>query len=132
MVTLVLLYSINSSIIFATRKTVEVWDGIDLKLTFTRTVSNELMLLWFDLVSIVESIELSVECDAIIWSLNANGLYSVQSLYDVFSFRVVMPLHTLALWNINIPPRVHAFLWLLTNNKLLARDNLEKQEEGGG
>ena len=28
------------------------------------------------------------------WFFNANGLYSVQSLYDVVSFRVVMPLHT--------------------------------------
>jgi hypothetical protein len=26
-----------------------------------------------------------------------------------------------------IPPRIHFFLWLLSNNKLLTRDNLEKR-----
>jgi hypothetical protein len=31
------------------------------------------------------------------------------------------------MWRILIPPRVHIFLWLLANNKILTRDNLAKR-----
>jgi hypothetical protein len=32
-----------------------------------------------------------------------------------------------AVWSLSVPPRVHFFLWLLSKNKLLTRDNLEKR-----
>jgi hypothetical protein len=31
-------------------------------------------------------------------------------------------------WKIHIPSRVHIFLWLLANNKVLTRDNLAKRK----
>uniref|UniRef100_A0A0A9DU72 Reverse transcriptase zinc-binding domain-containing protein n=1 Tax=Arundo donax TaxID=35708 RepID=A0A0A9DU72_ARUDO len=37
-----------------------------------------------------------------------------------------MPVHTPAIWSSKIPSRVHIFLWLLTKNKILTRDNLSK------
>ena len=39
-----------------------------------------------------------------------------------------MPIHIPAVWQLNVPPRVHIFLWLLYNNKLLTRDNLQKKK----
>jgi hypothetical protein len=33
-----------------------------------------------------------------------------------------------AMWKLKIHPRVHVFLWLLANNKLLNRDNLNKRQ----
>jgi hypothetical protein len=33
-----------------------------------------------------------------------------------------------AVWSLLIPPRVHFFLRLLSKNKLLTRDNLEKRK----
>jgi hypothetical protein len=32
------------------------------------------------------------------------------------------------MWNISVPSRVHIFLWLLANNKMLTRDNLSKRK----
>ena len=32
------------------------------------------------------------------------------------------------MWKLKVPPRIHIFLWLLANNKLLTRDNLAKGE----
>jgi hypothetical protein len=52
----------------------------------------------------------------------------VSSLYDVVNFRGVVPVHTLAIWRVKVQPRVHVFLWLLANNKLLTRDNLVKHQ----
>jgi len=69
----------------------QVWDGVDLKLTFRRAVSQQLMLQWDELSQIVNSITLSTEEDAIIWKFNSSGQYSVQSLYAVLNFRGVSP-----------------------------------------
>jgi hypothetical protein len=33
-----------------------------------------------------------------------------------------------AVWKLHVPPRVQVFLWLLSHNKLLTRDNLEKKQ----
>jgi hypothetical protein len=35
---------------------------------------------------------------------------------------------TPAVWKNHIPSRVHIFLWLLANNKVLTRDNLAKRK----
>ena len=32
------------------------------------------------------------------------------------------------MWKLKVPPRIHIFLWLLANNKLLTGDNLAKGE----
>jgi hypothetical protein len=39
----------------------------------------------------------------------------------------VTPVHTPAIWQLSVPPRIHVFLWLLANNKALKRDNLHKR-----
>jgi hypothetical protein len=36
---------------------------------------------------------------------------------------------TLIMWKIQVLPRIHIFLWLLTNSKLLSRDNLAKRRK---
>jgi hypothetical protein len=47
----------------------------------------------------------------------------------VINFRGVTPVYVLAVWKIIVPPRIHFFLWLLSNNKLLTRDNLGKRRK---
>lgn len=34
-----------------------------------------------------------------------------------------------AVWNLKVPPRIQIFLWLLSKNKILARDNLARRRE---
>ena len=50
--------------------------------------------------------------------------YIPQSLYKIVNFRGIVPVHVPAVWHLKIPPRIHFFLWLLSKNKLLTRDNL--------
>jgi hypothetical protein len=68
----------------------DIWDGEVLKLSFRRNVSERLMLMWEDLRSIGESINLNDEEDQILWSYSSSGKYSVQSLiikgWFLFSF----------------------------------------------
>ena len=105
----------------------EVCDGVNLKLTFRRTVSEQVMNLWWELVGLVDNIVLYDEDDTIIWSYNSSGKYTIQSLYVVLSFRGITPIFVSSVWKLNIPPRVQFFLWLLSQNKLLTRDNLAKR-----
>ena len=39
------------------------------------------------------------------------------------NFRGIQLVLVSSIWDIKIPPRVHYFLWLLSKNKLLTRDN---------
>jgi hypothetical protein len=62
-----------------------------------------------------------------IWMFHPSGKYSIKSFYAIVYNGGVVPIHTLAIWNLNVPPRIHVFLWLLANNKTLTRYNLHKQ-----
>ena len=96
-------------------------------ITFRRRVSIRLMLSWFDLVSIAESISFSEDYDSICWAFDGSNKFSVQSMYKTISFRGILPIHTSAVWQLSMPPRIHILLWLLSNNKILNRTNLAKR-----
>jgi len=87
------------------------------------------MLMWEELSGIGDSIVLTEEDDSIMWSFNSNGQFSVQSLYAIINHRGVTPIFVHAVWKLNIPPRVQFFLWLLSHNRLLTRDNLARRRE---
>jgi hypothetical protein len=104
-----------------------VWDGQNLMITFRRTVSAELYDRWLELVELVNSISLSNEEDQPLWIFHPSGTYSVKSFYGVINNGGVVPIHSPAVWKLWIPPRIHIFLWLVLNNKILTRDNLGKR-----
>jgi hypothetical protein len=67
--------------------------------------------------------------DSLIWELNSQGIYSVQSLYATISFGGVKHIYTPVMWKLKVPSHIHIFLWLLANNKLITRDNVAKRKE---
>ena len=69
----------------------EVWDGENLMLTFRRTVSEQGMNLWWELVNLMSEVTISEEEDQIIWAYSSSEKYSVQSLYAVVNFRGIFP-----------------------------------------
>jgi hypothetical protein len=85
--------------------------------------------MWFELLEIVEEVVLLEDEDQIIWSYNSNGKYSVQSLYAVINHKGITPVYVHNVWKLQIPPRVQMFLWLLSKNRTLTRDNLAKRRE---
>jgi hypothetical protein len=107
----------------------QVWDGTNLKLTFRRTISHALLDRWLELLALMQTISMSDSDDSPIWLFHSSGVYSVSSFYGVINNGGIIPAHTSAVWKLHIPPRMHVFLWLLSNNKLLTRDNLQKQRK---
>jgi hypothetical protein len=85
------------------------------------------MEMWYEVVSIAESLVPKEEEDEMIWQFNSSGVYSSQFFYDVMNFRGVIPFFTSAVCKLRVPPRMHFFLWLVSKNKLVTRDNLEKR-----
>jgi hypothetical protein len=83
--------------------------------------------MWLEVMQIASTINFSGEEDSMIWQFSSNGVYSSQSLYKIINNRGVLPVFVPAVWSLKIPPRVHFFLWLLSKNKNLARDNLQKK-----
>jgi hypothetical protein len=106
----------------------DLWDGSSLKCTFRRIAHETLMRDWDEVVQLASTIIFSDSQDEIIWTFKSNGKYSSQALYRIINFRGVKPVHTPAIWEIKIPPRVHFFLWLLTQNKVLTRENVSKRK----
>lgn len=107
----------------------DVWDGENLMLTFRTNVSASTMNLWWELCNLVESTSLSYEEDHILWNFTLTCKYSVQSLYVVINHRGVIPKFVSSVRKVVIPPRVQFFLWLLSKNRLLTRDNLVKRRD---
>jgi hypothetical protein len=53
----------------------------------------------------------------------------VQSLYTVINDRGIKQVYTPVVWKLSVTPRLHIFLWLLPNNKILTQDNLSKRKQ---
>jgi hypothetical protein len=88
-----------------------------------------MMRAWEEIIQLASTINFSGDQDEMIWTFSSNGVYSSQSLYKIVNFRGIKPIHTPAVWSLKIPPRVHFFLWLLTQNKTLTRDNVAKRKQ---
>ena len=50
----------------------------------------------------------------IMWSSTSNGTYVVPSLYEVINHWGFTPVFLSAIWKLNVPPRIHFFLWLFS------------------
>jgi hypothetical protein len=91
-------------------------------------LTKKLVSLWEELVAIVQGLILSDGEDQMVWKISDSGVYSSQSLYAVLNFRGITHVFLPAVWKLNIPPRVQVFLWLVSHNKILTRDNLAKRQ----
>jgi hypothetical protein len=112
-----------------TSTVVDLWDGQNLKCTCRRTVSENLYRVWQEVVQIASTINFSSEEDALVRKFTSNGIYTSQTLYKIINFRGIKPVFSSSIWDLKIPPRVHFFLWLLSKNKTLTRDNLTKRQK---
>jgi hypothetical protein len=108
----------------------QAWDGEVLRLTFRRSFSVNRFNRWLELtqlLSIVALFDNNLTRDEPVWEFHSIGQYSVSSFYAVVNNHGVILVHTYAVWKLHIPPRIHVFLWLLANNRVLTRDNLVKR-----
>jgi hypothetical protein len=102
----------------------ELWDGEQIRGTFRRIFSDEMMVSWLEIIEIAKTISYSDENDQLIWQYETNGIYSSSSMYAIVNFRGIQPIYLPSVWKLKIPPRIQVFLWLFSQNKIMTRDNL--------
>jgi hypothetical protein len=109
-------------------KTIEdLWDGSQLRCTFRRTFTAELLVQWQEILVIASTISFTNSEDQLIWQFESNGVYSSQSMYALVNFRGVKQIFLPAVWKLKIPPRIQVFLWPFSQNKVMTRDNLRRR-----
>jgi hypothetical protein len=74
----------------------------------------------------LSSIHLTDSPDHFKWSLNSNGRFTVNSMYQAFLHTNVVPNNSY-LWKIKVPLKIKVFLWLLHREAILTKDNLVKR-----
>lgn len=75
----------------------------------------------------VKNLKLEYSEDTLVWNYDSKGIYIGKSFYNIVNFRGILPVNTPVIWKMKIPPRVKIYLSLLANNKLFARDNLQRR-----
>jgi hypothetical protein len=60
------------------------------------------------------------------WSLNSNGQFSVNLIYQAFIDTNIVSNNSY-LWTIRIPLKIKVFIWLLYREAILTKDNLVKR-----
>jgi hypothetical protein len=86
------------------------WDGVQLKISFRRCFSHELMIKWYEILEIAKSIQFHEEPDALIWKFTSNGQFNVKTMYAFINFRGVQTIDVHAIWKIKVPPKIQFFL----------------------
>jgi hypothetical protein len=87
----------------------DLWDGSSLKMTFRRCFDHRLMMQWLEIQQISQTIILSSIKDSLIWKWEANGLYSVKSMYVVANFGGIKPVDIHCVCKIKVSPKIHFF-----------------------
>ena len=83
----------------------EVWDGTNLKLTFSRCVDSGFMSKWHDLIQVISTKTLTDEEDQPVWLLESSAIYSVKSFYNMINWGGVSTPIWKKFWKIVLPNR---------------------------
>jgi hypothetical protein len=70
-----------------TKTVTEVVCNGEIRLSFRRTFSEDMMQTWCELVEIVEQVNLRDEPDSVVWVWNRSGAYSSHSFYAIINYR---------------------------------------------
>ena len=64
--------------------------------------------------------------DQVTWTLTANGIFSVKSLYNEMMLNDIGYPHKF-MWKAKLPQKIKIFLWLVLRNSILTKDNLVRR-----
>lgn len=92
-------------------------------ITFRRWLTAELQTCWDLIQNDVQNFNLHDAEDVIIWKFDKSRKFSVKSLYNVLIRNEADPSHK-KIWKGKVPLNIKIFIWLMTNNALLTKDNL--------
>ena len=94
---------------------------------FSRWLHGDLAAMWDKIWNDTVEFALSSDQDIITWKFEKNGKFSVKSLYDELT-KNDSGIYQKRIWKGKIPPKIKIFLWLMSNDAILTKDNLIKRK----
>ncbi|KAJ1687829.1 hypothetical protein LUZ63_019219 [Rhynchospora breviuscula] len=95
-------------------------------LLHTSSSANTQLLYLSNLINNLH-LELEGTCNDYTWKLNANGSFSVSSMYRLQKYYPKEDSALAALWSMKIQPRMKIFCWQMAIDKLATIDNLKRR-----
>lgn len=86
---------------------------------------GELAESWETLLTLINSVQLSVSNDAVAWKIGNKG-FTVKFLYNSMQTEKPQKIYKV-LWKMKLPAKIKIFLWLLLWKRILTKDNLKKR-----
>lgn len=79
---------------------------------------------WTELLHLISSTSFTYSHDKIEWKWEVSGKFSTHSIYKILNFGGYQPKHAMIWWNLLVPPKIRVFMWLVSHNTILTKDNL--------
>jgi hypothetical protein len=99
-------------------------------ITFRRWLHLELWLEWDEIWRKATNFQLTDSQDDIFWTLGTKKRFTVKSVYDGLT-KNENELYHKRIWKGKIPAKIKIFLWLMSCNALLTKDNLMRRNWQG-
>ena len=99
-------------------------------ITFRRWIFQELRIMWEKIWLDASNFNLDSSPDRVVWSLEKSGRFSVKSLYEGLT-KNECGVSLKRNWKGKIPAKIKIFLWLVSNDVVLTKDNLLKRKWQG-
>jgi hypothetical protein len=98
--------------------------------SFKRWLHEDLQNQVRRLYDIVYCFSINNSKDRAKWDWEKSGIFSVKSTYKYLS-RLDVGLSFKKIWNAKIPLKIRIFMWLVSHDAILTKDNLIKQKWNG-
>jgi hypothetical protein len=101
-----------------------------IQITFRSWLTPELQECWDHVLQDVQNFDLQEDEDIVLWKMEKNRKFSVKSLYNALTKNDAGPSHRI-IWKGKVPQKIKYFMWLMTNNVVLTKDNLTRRKWSG-
>lgn len=100
-------------------------------LSFRRDLIGPRLVSWHNLLSRLDSINLTQGRDVFHWNLTTSGSFTVDFMYRALTHSGVPVSNNKNIWKSKIPLKVKIFMWYLRRGVVLTKDNLARRNWQG-
>jgi len=100
------------------------------QISFRRWPFDDLRSTWETIWHDAVNFRLTSNADSVLWLIGKSSKFSVKSVYNALTKSSSGTCHK-RIWKGKIPEKIKIFLWLMSNDAILTKDNLKKRKWQG-
>jgi hypothetical protein len=98
---------------------------------FRRQLNDNLRTDWYELLDMLNEVQLSEGTDTVRWVLEKSGRYTTSSLYKTLTYGGVTDTRAMLIWKSPIPLKVKIFIWMAVHDIIQCGVQLKKKKWSG-